>query len=1174
MNEQEKESIALNLIAQALKEASTILSLSSLELTSLPTEIGALPKLMHLRLQDNQLTSLPTEIGALFNLTELFLGGNQLTSLPKEIGALSNLTELYLQDNQLTSLPTEIGALSNLTELFLGGNQLTSLPKEIGALSNLTHLRLQDNQLTSLPTEIGALSNLTHLYLQDNQLTSLPKEIGALPKLMHLSLQDNQLTSLPTEIGALSNLTELFLGGNQLTSLPKEIGALSNLTQLYLQDNQLTSLPTEIGALSNLTQLYLQDNQLTSLPTEIGALPKLMHLRLQDNQLTSLPTEIGALSNLTELFLGGNQLTSLPTEIGALPKLMHLRLQDNQLTSLPTEIGALSNLTRLYLQDNQLTSLPKEIGALPKLMHLSLQDNQLTSLPTEIGALSNLTELFLGGNQLTSLPKEIGALSNLTHLRLQDNQLTSLPTEIGALSAPAAININRNPLPASLLAASHDSAKTLCTLLSNLNDPKKVKMISEVKLMITGEGNVGKTSLRKALDENAEVLTSEPTTWGVECGHFPLTHPSSGNSEITFNYWDFGGQAVYRVTHQFFFSNDGLYLLLWHPREGEERGMIKDWLDRIHARTAGKAKIILVATHANEEAGENYRSKIDLDRLNLSHGEMIVDQISIDSIDNYNIDKLRQMLVREARDLPGIDNPINISWDEARKEILDPGNEAPWMHFTELEMICRKHGIEDEAAIEAIAATYIHLLGRGIWYGLDWPDDPNLRDTIVRNPTWLSQAFMQLVQHEPTRASGGMLDHNSLRDAWQGHKNKDWIEFNVDEFARLMPILREQRVALPTRGSEGRRSLIPQLIPNPRPRIPWTKPEELTPEAKVIRIRTRLTPDVDGIMAQLVALLEPYHHYELDSECGAFWSDGLFLRDSEGRYSNEALIEFQRERSHALLSVTISGEQPGFLWHQIDRAIYTLEQFWPGLTREDTISCPTRRETFCRGSFEMSDVLQAQAESDPIKCPKCRKMLEGDTLLMGLSTKGHSSILNSISNDMQYFRQREQRPAPRSVFIVPVENTSNWRDIKNWEIFKRRELKAILLSEFSGAAIAEKIFIADQGYLKYIRPVFKIGAAFAGMPIPFDLPDGMGDILGDMSDTMDRIGEYLPDGDNVEESPQSNLYLMRQFLNAIGLDPEAHGMGLERAGDNWYWMSAAELRQHHPTSAVLPNFEE
>ena len=69
--------------------------------------------------------------------TELDLSSLDLKSLPAEIGKLASLKILHLQNNQLTSIPPEIGKLTNLTTLNLCNNQLSSLPPETGNLTNL-----------------------------------------------------------------------------------------------------------------------------------------------------------------------------------------------------------------------------------------------------------------------------------------------------------------------------------------------------------------------------------------------------------------------------------------------------------------------------------------------------------------------------------------------------------------------------------------------------------------------------------------------------------------------------------------------------------------------------------------------------------------------------------------------------------------------------------------------------------------------------------------------------------------------------------------------------------------------------------------------------------------------------------------------------------------------------
>ena len=75
------------------------------------------------------------------HVIEISLPLNGLTGvLPSEIGALTRLIKLELTDNQLSSAPLEIGNLDNLIELNLGFNKLGSLPAEISELINLTGL--------------------------------------------------------------------------------------------------------------------------------------------------------------------------------------------------------------------------------------------------------------------------------------------------------------------------------------------------------------------------------------------------------------------------------------------------------------------------------------------------------------------------------------------------------------------------------------------------------------------------------------------------------------------------------------------------------------------------------------------------------------------------------------------------------------------------------------------------------------------------------------------------------------------------------------------------------------------------------------------------------------------------------------------------------------------------
>jgi hypothetical protein len=123
--------------------------------------------------------------------------------------------------------------------------------------------------------------------------------------------------------------------------------------------------------------------------------------------------------------------------------------------------------------------------------------------------------------------------------------------------------------------------------------------LNESKLIIVGEGEVGKSCLLSTLRDEPFV-EGLPSTHGIEIQSFKTTNPESQIS-ITLNAWDFGGQRVYRPTHQLFFSAPAVYLVVWKPREGPQQGFVKEWIQLVKRREPS-AKIIVVATHGTSTA--------------------------------------------------------------------------------------------------------------------------------------------------------------------------------------------------------------------------------------------------------------------------------------------------------------------------------------------------------------------------------------------------------------------------------------------------------------------------------------------------------------------------------------------------------------------------------------------
>lgn len=950
------------------------------------------------------------------------------------------------------------------------------------------------------------------------------------------------------------NSSEISLANMGLSKLPAQLFDLSEITHLDLTNNNFSVFPTEVFSLTSLRSFSLSLNPIRKLPEEIGDWKYIEELNFTQTQFDILPDGICDLVSLETLYLGYNRLSLLPERFAELSKLRHLFLHNNEFRFLPRQLEYCSNLETLTI-GSKLKKVPKRISRFRSLRRLSLSGNKISSLPREIADLRYLNSLELFGNRLSSIPPEVGFMPNLTDLIITENA----------------------ELPASLLSAEKDGVGVLLAQVRSLIDKENVSLLSEAKLMITGEGKVGKSCLRMALDGSidptGDLLNS--TTWGVDCGALSIPDSEDPEKTINFNYWDFGGQKIYRITHQFFYSDQGLYLLVWDPRLGEEQCLIADWLRRIGARTGGQAKVILVATHADVKGG-NYNPYVDLDRYENSLSSLIVEQVSVDSFTGKNIDELKRAIARHARGMPGVRSPINNIWDKARKAALDPVDPSPWMSYRKFGVLCKELGIDDPEAVRSIAATFLHRLGRGVWYGIDWENDAFLHDTIVRDPSWLAMAFMEIVQHEPTRLAGGILDHNDLSEVWinHGRENDGWRVYQLDDHPRLMRMMRAQGVALPIKASSGEKSLIPQLVPTERPRLPWHDPNKLERDQRILRMQVKVQPAVDGFMSHLIAALEPYHLY-LEDESGGFWQEGIFLRDIEGRFRNDALVEISSEKNFFQINVVVVGEEPGFLLQQIDASITQCLKFWPGAKREDKVLCPQRvHDNLCIGEFKLSSVQRwLERDMENAICHECDQVSRPSDLIYGL--RGRKREEDTADRLLKYLAYKERRPAPSSIVLLPAKG--RWRNITTWEVLGKTRMKAQLRSELSGALVAEKEFTSSPGLLRYLGPAAKLGSLFfAAAPLPLDLSPGFSESFGGLSDSLDKLGDQLPGGERTQaldtSSSIQNLALVAEFLEKIDLPPKRYGMDLERAPDGkWYWMSAAEVAQYRPTQASLPN---
>lgn len=509
-----------------------------------------------------------------------------------------------------------------------------------------------------------------------------------------------------------SNAMELDLTRMGLSSLPEQILELSNLTKLYLRANKLNSLPERIDRLSNLTHLNLNGNQLKVLPKQIVELSNLRKLDIENNRLRHLPEQIGKLNNLTRLSLRRNHLSILPEQIVRLSNLEELVLSENKLNRLPNHFGQLSNLRTLYLSDNKLTNLPEQIGLLSNLNTLYLNRNLLNSLPEKIGLLDELEDLHVNGNRLNNLPEQIGHLAKLRILDLKGNQF-EVGEEVWKLSVKERIQ--------EIL--KWQKAKVA----------QKLIPIHEAKVIFIGESNYGKTHLIEML-RKGEIGRKITTTHGIERSQLPI--PYKGEA-IRLNIWDLGGQEFMRNTHQFFFSERTLYVLVTLARR--ERREMNYWL-KLANQLGNNAPVLVVI------------NKIDLDDHDIDRKSLQRDYPNIAGFvrtcvknDGCFKDKNTiQALFENISDIVTNKEIMPSVFEKRRREwfTVKEGLEKLKEDFISYERYEQLDHIKDLPADERKRnLKLLSILGTVVSY----VDDPRLMDTHVINPQWIMDGVYAII---------------------------------------------------------------------------------------------------------------------------------------------------------------------------------------------------------------------------------------------------------------------------------------------------------------------------------------------------------------------------------------------------------------------------------------------
>jgi WD40 repeat protein len=122
---------------------------------------------------------------------------------------------------------------------------------------------------------------------------------------------------------------------------------------------------------------------------------------------------------------------------------------------------------------------------------------------------------------------------------------------------------------------------------------KATRRYVNAKVVLIGEGMVGKTSLAHRLIEDRYVVRDR--THGMNVWRLDLPLPSDATLEREALLWDLAGQEDYRLIHQLFLDETALALLLINPQKDDPFAEAGDWLKALQVAGAQReAKKMLI----------------------------------------------------------------------------------------------------------------------------------------------------------------------------------------------------------------------------------------------------------------------------------------------------------------------------------------------------------------------------------------------------------------------------------------------------------------------------------------------------------------------------------------------------------------------------------------------------
>jgi internalin A len=616
--------------------------------------------------------------------------------------------------------------------------------------------------------------------------------------------------------------------------------------------------------------------------------------------------------NLIALNLGGVKFAD-GSPLAKLKKLELFFIQDTKCKDY-SFIRELTNLRTLYLPHNDISDIDFLIG-LGQLKKLYMEGNKINNIGP-LQNLSNLKELDLSNNQITDIEPILQLIEKgckvVYNSRFEENT----------------INLYNNPLTTPPVEIVEKGNQAILDWFDNYHkeQSKGEKPLNEAKMIIIGEPDAGKTSLMNYL--LGRPFTVPSPTEGFKREPWMLVQD---NTDYRINIWDFGGQEIQSTVHQFFLTQDTLYVVVLNARKDEKPD---PYLEQIKSYAPDSPVIIVI-----NQMDENATAAIDENRLKELYknqrGEPMLKAVFKTSLlkghrdgDAHFLPALRELekaIQAELMALPHIRAKVPVTYFAVKEDLEgERFRQVPFITKSAYEQICADKNLETASNNDLLLR--LNNLGTVRYF-----DDVQRRDLHILNPEWLSDGVYRILMHPKTHQYRGIITEKDFAEILQKTGERQF-DYPSQYYHFLITMIEAFHLGHYQR--ETGKIFIPKAFGKDYPA--GFNPQDYKKEAIhfFFKYETFIpSPIISGFIAQLFGKV-------VDN---LYWQNGMVLQQTDMDEVQTALVEQNDIKNRIDIWVTGQHRQAFFIeLRSIFRAFHEKRQ---GLVVDEMVGLDERGDT-------------------------------------------------------------------------------------------------------------------------------------------------------------------------------------------------------------------------------------